>query len=52
MLVELLCRGGDCPFYKSAEQGEADRRASFERRYGLHGPFTDFDKRYFKEEEK
>lgn len=46
MLVSMLCRHGDCPFYKTPEQAEADRGASYIHRYKRGGPFTGFDDRY------
>ena len=50
LLREMLCRQEErCPFYKTPEQAEADRRKSFERRYEQNGPFTDCDKSYFQE---
>ncbi len=50
MLRDMLCRGGDCPFYKTENRAETDRRASFTRRYKRQGPFTGFDKKYLEEE--
>lgn len=46
------CDPQKCAFYKTKEESERGRRRSFERRRGIGGPFTDFDRKYLLEVKK
>ena len=46
---KLDCAHGDCAFYKTKAQAEADRRKSFERRLELGKTLTAFDADYIGE---
>ena len=52
VLMSLSCFQRPCKFYKTEQQANADRKASYERRKQLGGPFTEFDAAYIREDKK
>lgn len=52
MTIYSDCDPQKCPFFKTKEQAERDRKSSFDRRRKIGGPFTEFDRNYLLEVKK